>query len=130
MSKDFSKWHKTKSKINDLDSSQIYFKERDIWWCYFGANIGFEQDGKGAEFLRPVLLFKKFKRYTCWVIPLSLQIKYGDTYFLMLSESNRIRLASLSQMKLIDSKRLLKKVDSISAQEFIYIKEKVIALMP
>jgi hypothetical protein len=76
MYKRYSFWHKIKSWINNLDSSNIYFKERDIWWCYFGSNIGSEQDGKGDRFLRPVLIFRKFTRNTCWVIPLSTQMKF------------------------------------------------------
>lgn len=129
MSKDFSKWHKVKSRIDDLDSSSLYFKERDIWWCHIGENVGFEQDGKGKEFVRPVLVFKKINRDTCLVIPLSLKVRRGNFYFFLLSESNIVRTASLAQMKMIDVKRLKYKLDSISQVEFNFIKEKIIALI-
>ena len=54
MRKDFIKWSKVKERVNDLDSSHIYFQERKIWWCYLGLNVGTEEDGKGDYFMRPV----------------------------------------------------------------------------
>ncbi len=125
----YYQWHKIKSGINRLDSSNFYFKERDIWWCYYGANVGREQNGKNKLFLRPVLIFKKLSRKTCLVIPLSTQIKYGNHYFFLLSETNIIRTATLSQIKMIDVKRLRDKIDSISTAELNFIKEKVIDLI-
>lgn len=125
----FHKWHKIKYKIHNLDSSNLFFKERDIWWCYFGLNIGFEQNGKNDFFLRPVLVLKKLSRNTCFVIPLSTKVKSGNYYFFLLSESNIIRIATLSQLKMIDVKRLRNKIDSISQEEFVLIKEKVINLI-
>lgn len=125
MDNEFYRWHKIKNKVNNLDSSSLYFKERDIWWCYYGANIGLEQNGKGEYFLRPVLVFKKFSRNSCWVIPLSTQVKKGDFYFPLLSEANIIRIATLPQMRIIDAKRLHNRIDSISFYEFSLIKEKV-----
>ena len=44
MKKDFDRWNEQKSKLNDLDSVFL-FKEREIWFCYLGLNIGHEQDG-------------------------------------------------------------------------------------
>ncbi len=125
----YYKWHEIKSKINSLDSSNFYFRERDIWWCYYGANIGYEQNGKDKLFLRPVLIFKKLSRHTCLAIPLSTQIKNGNHYFFLLSETNSIRTATLSQIKMIDVRRLRDKIDTISKIEFQLIKEKVIDLI-
>lgn len=129
MDENYYNWHRIKSKINDLDSSNFYFKERDIWWCHYGANVGFEQNGKNKLFLRPILILKKLSRHTCIVIPLSTQIKSGNYYFLLLSEANIIRTATLSQIKMIDARRLRNKIDSISKLEFSFIKEKVIDLI-
>jgi mRNA interferase MazF len=129
MSKDFDKWNTIKKKVDNLVQKEQYFKERDIWWCYCGVNIGHEQNGKGDESLRPVLIFKKFNINTCWVIPLSLKVKNGSFYFPLLSESNIISIATIPQLKMVDSKRLIKRVDLISVREFSYIKEKVIAFI-
>jgi mRNA interferase MazF len=126
MKKDFTRWHEVKEKVDNLDSTNHYFNERDIWWCYCGVNIGMEQDGKGDMFLRPVLVFKKFNRRLCWVLPLSTRVSKGDFFFPLLSESNTIRMAIIPQMRMIDIKRLINKIDLISNQEYGYIKEKVI----
>jgi len=53
--KDYIKWHKVKTNINDLEK-RAFFHEREIWFCYLGANIGFEQNGTGGDYLRPVLI--------------------------------------------------------------------------
>ena len=46
-------------------------KERDIWWCSIGVNIGDEIDGKNELFHRPVLILKKFSSELCLVAPTS-----------------------------------------------------------
>ena len=127
MSKSYEKWHELKARVDEADASGVYFGEREIWWCYLGANIGQEQDGKGPDFTRPVLIFKKFNRNLCWAIPLSTKTRTGSFYFPLLATSNIMRTALLPQMKLVDSKRLKMKIDSISPQEYAFIKEKVTA---
>jgi len=129
MQKDFDGWNNQKKRVNDIDSSNIYFKEREIWWCHFGANIGQEQDGKGEKFMRPILVFKKFTRSLCWGIPLSTKVRSGSFFFPLLAESNIIRIATLLQMKLIDTKRLVEKLDSISEMEHGFVKEKITAFI-
>lgn len=126
MIKEFRKWCNVKEKVDELDTNNNYFKEREIWWCYLGENIGFEQNGKGDLFLRPVLIFKKFNRKLCWVIPLSTKLSKGNFFFPVLSESNKIRIATIPQLKMIDVKRLSNKIDSISKTELEFIREKVI----
>ena len=63
MQKDFDSWAEVKKKIHEKGFNS-YFKERDVWWCRLGVNIGDEEDGKGNSFLRPVLVIKKFNRRT------------------------------------------------------------------
>ncbi len=58
MEKDFEAWHKKKVGIHKKPKT-VFFHEREIWWCALGANVGNEQDGKGALFTRPVLILKK-----------------------------------------------------------------------
>jgi hypothetical protein len=45
MQKDFEKWNQLKQKIDSINK-QIIYKERDVWWCSFGINIGHEENGK------------------------------------------------------------------------------------
>ena len=72
--KDFKKWHEKKAAIH-TEGQRVFFHEREVWWCSLGANIGFEQDGKGEKFARPVLVFKKFNKEVFRAIPLTLQTK-------------------------------------------------------
>ncbi len=123
--KNYKQWHVVKVKVNDAEHAHVYFKEREIWWCYCGANIGMEEDGKGDQFKRPFLIFKKFNKRLCWAIPLSTQVARGSFFFYLLAESNIIRMAIMPQMRMIDSKRLIKKTDIISMTEYGFIKEKI-----
>lgn len=60
MAKDFDGWN-TKKKLAHAINKRPFFHEREIWYCALGVNVGFEQDGKGKDFLRPVIGIKKFK---------------------------------------------------------------------
>ncbi len=45
MKKDFGNWHNKKDKLENIEK-RPFFKEREIWFCYLGLNIGDEEDGK------------------------------------------------------------------------------------
>ncbi|MEK7607883.1 MAG: hypothetical protein AAB484_03120 [Patescibacteria group bacterium] len=77
MKKDYSKWHIEKSDIHEL-KNRPFFHERDIWFTSIGANIGFEIDGKGEKFLRPVIIIKKFNNESFWGISMTKKEKIGD----------------------------------------------------
>jgi hypothetical protein len=72
--KDFSSWNNIKEQLHN-DKINFRFRERDIFFMYVGANIGFEQDG-GKDFLRPVLVYKKFNKHVFLGIPLTSQVKF------------------------------------------------------
>jgi mRNA interferase MazF len=59
MSKKFISWILEKIII-DKTEKIVQVNEAGVYWCSFGENIGFEQNGKGEYFLRPVLILKKF----------------------------------------------------------------------
>lgn len=50
MKKDFKNWHSIKEKIN-YDKVNFRFREKDVFFMYLGANVGFEQDG-GEDYSR------------------------------------------------------------------------------
>lgn len=54
-SKDYAAWHAKKIALNN-SVSQAYFYEREVWWVAIGQNVGDEEDGKGYNFARPVLI--------------------------------------------------------------------------
>lgn len=69
--KKFSGWITLKEKIHNNDSVPPFFKEGEIWWCYFGENVGTEMNGKSDYFTRPVLVLKKYDKYSFLAVPLS-----------------------------------------------------------
>lgn len=79
-SKDLNIWMSKKIKV-DLSTCRPFFHESEIWWCKLGVNIGFEQDGKGTDYFRPIIVFKKFNKYIFWAIPLTHTNKEGYFYF-------------------------------------------------
>ncbi|MDO8551994.1 MAG: type II toxin-antitoxin system PemK/MazF family toxin [bacterium] len=127
MEKDFDKWN-GKKKVLHKDVTHPFFHEREVWWCFLGANIGFEQDG-GADFVRPVLVFKKFNNEVFWALPLSTKVKKGRYYSPVNLEDAISRVAILSQVRLIDAKRLRDKVGMVSEQNFGTIQKALIHLV-
>lgn len=123
MSKKFTQWNEV--KINIEAKSQIAgFKEREIYWANIGENVGFEQSGKGNDFTRPVLVFKKFSKTMFFGIPLSTQTKEGSFYFEFCFKENQISTALLVQAKMYDAKRLDKKIGMIKKDDFETLKSK------
>ena len=70
MDKDFDRWNKEKKRTHH-EGKQKLCHEREIWWCTFGINIGREQDGRGDNFERPVVILKKLSPDTFVALPLS-----------------------------------------------------------
>lgn len=123
MQKDFEQWNLQKQKIQAAIVRPM-FKERDVWWCSFGVNVGDEQDGKGQRFTRPVLVFKKFNRNIFLGIPLSTQLK-ENVYYYRFHFKGREQSLVLSQVRLMDAKRFGNKLGDIPSREMESIKEKV-----
>lgn len=126
MMKDFLDWNNKKIIINK--NQRPYFKEREVWFVNLGLNIGFEQDGVGEKYMRPVLIFKKFNNEIFWGIPLTRKIK-NNIYYINL-ETNPESSAIISQTRLLDAKRLSYKINTINKRKFYEIKEKFKALTP
>lgn len=125
MKKDFQKWHILKSQLHE-NKSEVFFHEREIWWCTLGANIGFEQDGRGEYFDRPVLVLKKFNLDVCLIVPLTTSGKKGKYYFPLGEIEGKNATAVLSQIRLIDRKRLMNKVDVVEERVFNQLVKKVV----
>jgi hypothetical protein len=71
MQKDFDAWNHKKKYINDNQVDRVFFHPRELWFAHLGLNVGFEQDGRGAEFLRPILVVHKFNNEIFWALPLT-----------------------------------------------------------
>ena len=130
MKKDFKKWHTKKEFLhNEKDISNIFFKEREVWWVALGANIGFEQDGKGEEFRRPVLILKKFNQFVLLTVPLTTKIKKNKYYVPLDIGDGTPRMAIISQIRLIDTKRLIDKLATLEEDSFTKIKNAIKAML-
>jgi mRNA interferase MazF len=127
-SKNFIEWSEQKSEINTR-KNVIYFREREIWFFACGVNIGFEQDGKGKEFTRPVLILKKFNEYNFWGIPLTTSPKKSKYHFHFKYTEQISSNAILSQLRLYDSRRLIKRDGIIKKSDFIQIQTKIRELL-
>lgn len=125
--KKYDTWNIVKKQTEKAQTT-THFKERDIFFIKMGKNIGFEQNGKGEKFARPVIVIKKFNKMLFWGIPLSTKIKEWIYYYNFTLHTTQ-QCAILSQVKLFDSKRLLDKVGMINDTDFIQIKEKIKALL-
>jgi len=119
MHKDFANWHKTKETI-DNKGGFASFKEREIWWCSLGVNIGHEEDGKGPMKTRPVLILKKFNKRLFWGVPLTTQIK-DNTHYYEFNFLNKRQSIMLTQLRLWDAKRLISKMGRLMPKEHTLI---------
>lgn len=119
--KDFTKWHTLKSQLDELKNLPT-FKEREMWWCSVGVNVGHEIDGKNRYFNRPVLVVRKFNRHIFLGVPVTTQMKNNPFYFpidFMGKENKpRERCIMLSHLRLYDSKRLHDKMGKLSHEQF------------
>lgn len=131
--KDFQKWHNKKTQVDNIEK-RPFFHEREIWWCALGANVGFEQDGKGEDFLRPIVIIRKFNNEILWGVPLTKSKKKDSEYyfsFYFVREGISVQnTAILSQIRLIDARRLSYRVSEISKSDLVNLIEKLKALFP
>jgi len=119
----FIDWTKLKIDLHQSDPIDFYFHERDVWWASLGKNIGFEQNGKNEKFERPVLVVKKFNKHVFWSLPMSSQTKEGKHYY-HTSYKDETYSIILSQLRLISSKRLLRKIRKLPEKEFEEVKKR------
>lgn len=131
MKKDFGKWHNKKSIVDQIEK-RPFFHEGEIWWCTIGINVGFEQDGSGEDYLRPVIVYKKFNNEIFWAIPLTHTDKKTEYYFQLTTESGSPKsTAILSQIRLIDARRLSHKLgNNVNKDDFVALTKKFKALLP
>ena len=121
MQKDFDKWNDEKKIVDQkMINKDLFFYPREIWWCSAGLNIGVEANGKNENFERPILIVKKFNSEMIWTVPLTTQGKDNRYYYKLQHESIKSWVVT-SQIKTISTKRLLRKIGSISVDDFVNI---------
>src|SRR5438270_897890 len=120
--KDFKNWDIEKQHLNALER-ELYFFQREIWWCACGINVGVEIDGKNGQFERPVLILKYINKDICLVLPLTTKNK-SDKYHVKIEAGKIVSYAKLSQVRVVSSKRLLRKIDTLPKEQFQYIQRR------
>ena len=120
MNKDFDKWNSKKKELNS-NVFNDYVRTKEVWWCSLGVNIGFEQDGKHDFFERPVLIIRKLSRDVVLIVPLSSKIK-DNKYCLNFIHNNQQFSALISQVRLISTKRLNRKIYEMDGALFNQIR--------
>ncbi len=123
MEKDFNEWNDRKKKI-DSKTNRVYFKEGEIWWLHLGLNVGYEANGKSKEYLRPVIILKKYNMYSFLSISLTTSIKINNYRIPVGRILNKEAVANMSQLRYLDSKRLAKKIGTMDRTLFSQIKKK------
>jgi mRNA interferase MazF len=123
MERDFDKWNEQKKEINER--SAPFYHEREVWWCALGVNVGFEQDGSGRQHDRPVLVLKGLSAHTFIAIPLTTSThEHPLRPSIGIVEGKEAR-ALLSQMRVVDAKRLIRKIEYLEKGRFEDIRKAV-----
>ena len=119
----FASWTKLKIRIHSSEEEPVYFRKKEIWWASLGVNIGYEQDGKNEKFERPVLILKKFNKDILWILPMTSKDKTGKYYYQFEYDGGKYSII-LSQVRLISSKRLLRRVRVLSNNDFSEVRKR------
>lgn len=119
MQKDFNNWNDLKQKLDNKNKIAV-FKQREVWWCHLGSNIGDEENGKGQVHSRPILVVKKFNKNIFWGIPLTTQI---------IVFRGREQCAMISQLRLWDAKRLSSQMGQITQKYMSEIQQKIVNIV-
>ena len=123
--KDFENWNNKKKSI-ESNTYMPYFDIGEIWWCSLGINIGAEVDGKGVDYLRPVIILAKYNQFGCYIIPLSsARLANKDNIYVGIVQAKQAT-ANLSQTRSISSKRLIEKIQKIEINQLLSIQKAVI----
>ncbi len=126
MAKDFDAWNKLK-KIFEKEERKFFAHPREIWWCSLGLNLGAEIDGKNDSFERPVLVITVYNKESMLVLPITSREKDDKFHYKIFVKIKDIKTGEyieksvwikLTQAKVISNKRLLRKIDLISIEDF------------
>jgi mRNA-degrading endonuclease toxin of MazEF toxin-antitoxin module len=114
--KDFDKWN-AYQKTLDKQEFDGFCREREVWWCALGVNIGSEQDGKNDDFERPALIVKRINDELLLIVPFTSRL-IKNRYRIDVKSTGKDSQAMLSQFRTISSKRLLKRIGYVKTDTF------------
>ncbi len=126
----FDKWNALKQDIDLKDSKpKQYPKEGEVWMSAVGKNIGYEQNGSGEHFSRPMLVVKKFNNHMFWCVPLSTKQKDLDFYYNFIEPEENEVSAIIAQLKLVSVKRVQRKMYDLDKNMLNEIRLKLIHIL-
>lgn len=121
MEKEFDAWNVRKQSLNK-ERIDKFCHPREIWWCTLGVNIGFEQDGTGRNFARPFVIVRGFNESIFWGAALTTREKAGKYYFPIGLVERKNASVILSQIRLFDARRLVRKIATLDGETFEKLK--------
>ena len=124
----YDEWNGVKKELQRELPKVEYFKERQIWWCSLGQNLGSETYGKGKFFRRPILVIKKLSNDLCVAVPLTSREKTGS-WFIDITIGGSKKWAMLHQIRALNKKRLYVKIGELDDADFKKVKQKLEALL-
>lgn len=120
--KDFNHWNKKKIQIDGFVEFQ-HPKEREVWWCSIGVNIGSEVYGKGADYTRPVLVINAEGSESFIGIPLTSNIKSRKYACIIKTDDGVLHTALIYQIRSFDKRRLTERKYILSKEEYSKVKK-------
>lgn len=127
MIKKFLEWVHSKIYIDEKPRGKIIHM-CEVYWCALGENIGDEENGKGDAFTRPVLIIKKFNNNIFWGIPMSTKLK-DNKYYIRVILKNTPQSVMISQLRVLDVKRLEQYIGYISRNDFHKVRSSLIEVL-
>jgi mRNA interferase MazF len=128
MFKRFLDWIHAKIYIDSQPRTGTVINEREVYWCSLGENVGDEENGKGDVFRRPVLVFKKFNNNIFWGMPMSTKSK-ESIYYMKVTLKDVEQSVILSQLRLLDTKRLDTKIGFLSEIDFLRVQDSIVDII-
>jgi mRNA-degrading endonuclease toxin of MazEF toxin-antitoxin module len=117
----FDEWNEEKKALHVKDVFK-YANEREIRYCKLWVNVWFEQNWKEG-FRRPVLILKRVGSMF-FVCPLTTKWKDNNFYYkIQQLIGNKISWCILSQVRIIDKKRLLHLIETLVEKEFLALQK-------
>lgn len=130
MQNDFDTWNSLKKRLESREPGALLVpREREVWMCYLGRNLGFEQGGGSGDFGRPILVVKKFNTKMFWAVPLSTKQKDYDFYLNFTDPNGQKVSLILAQMRLISIKRFSRLLYELPARDLDDVRCRLIGFL-
>ncbi|MEK9160831.1 MAG: type II toxin-antitoxin system PemK/MazF family toxin [Patescibacteria group bacterium] len=122
--KDHDGWNTSKKALDAHPMPRrVYIYPGEIWYCCIGHNIGDEEDGKGSDYSRPVVVIKRFGAGIFIGVPLTTKVKAYPSYFGVGTVDGKAAMALLTQLRFFSTKRLVNKIDKLPTPTFLALKK-------